>query len=70
MFRFLPWPFPDDQFPQQLGATVMRSVLEHRHPALQVLHSPENDWAIADGVGDPNEAGATTAAHIWHVLSS
>ena len=41
MFQYLPWPFPDNQFPADLGAVVMRSVLDGVMPALQVLHDPE-----------------------------
>ena len=70
MFRYLPWPFPGDRFPDQLGAVVMRTVLEDGLPALQVLHDPDGEWAIADGVNDPNAPGACLATHIWHVVST
>jgi hypothetical protein len=38
MFQYLPWPFPSNKFPADLGAVVMLSVLEGVRPALQVLH--------------------------------
>src|SRR3954471_6281047 len=68
MFQFVEWPFPHGEFPQHLGAAVMRSVLTGHRPALRVAHLPEGDWAVADGVDDPNAEGAMTVAHIWHVL--
>jgi hypothetical protein len=68
MSRFVEWPFADGQFPRRLGAVVMRSVLQGDRPALQVVHFPDGGWAVADGVSDPNAEGATTVAHIWHIL--
>jgi hypothetical protein len=68
MFQHLPWPFPESQFPRQLGAVVMRTVLSEGSPALHVVHAPDGSWAIGDGVGDPNEPGACVATHIWHVV--
>ena len=58
MLRYLPWPFPNNEFPADLGAVVMHTVLEEAMPALQVLHDPEGGWAIADGVGDQNDPNA------------
>jgi hypothetical protein len=37
-------------------------------PALVVLHSRAGDWAIGDGVNDPNLPGACVATHIWHAI--
>jgi hypothetical protein len=68
MFRELPWPFENDEFPAQLGAVVMRTVLDGELPALQIVHFPDNGWAVADGVNDPNEPGAFLATHIWHAI--
>lgn len=68
MFRELPWPFDSDEFPAQLGAVVMHTVLNGELPALQIIHFPDNSWAIADGVNDPNEPGACVATHIWHAI--
>src|SRR4051794_39350767 len=68
MFRFVEWPFPEGRFPRRLGVVVMRTVLDRHRPVLQVIHFPDGDWGVADGVGDPNADGATTVAHIWHVL--
>jgi hypothetical protein len=67
MFQYLPWPFPNNEFPADLGAVVMRSVLDGVMPALQVLHDPEGGWAVADGVGDPNDQRALVVTHIRHV---
>ena len=69
IFRRRPFPFDGNVFPQDLGAVVMKSVLDGRLPALQVVHTPDNAWAIADGLHDPNEPGACEVAHIWHVLA-
>jgi hypothetical protein len=67
MFRSLPWPFPGDDFPHDLGVLVMRSVLDGA-PSLQVVHFPDEDgWGITDG-GDPNAPGAVIATHMRHVL--
>ncbi|WP_120520497.1 hypothetical protein [Arthrobacter celericrescens] len=68
MYREMPWPFPNNQFPDGLGAVVMRTVLSGERPALQVLHDPDNGWAIADGVDDPNVPGGCVATHISHVV--
>lgn len=64
MFRYLPWPFRNNEFPADLGAVVLRSVLGGAMPALQVLHDPGGGWAIADGVGDPNDQKALVVTHI------
>jgi hypothetical protein len=69
MFRTFPWPFPDDRFPDQLGAVVMKTVASGDMPALQVLHDTDNGWAIADGMNDPNQDGACLVTHIRHVIS-
>lgn len=66
-FRYLPWPFPNIEFPADLGAFVMRSVLDGAMPGLQVLHDPEGGWALADGGGDPNDQRALVITHIRHV---
>lgn len=67
MHREMPWPFPDDRFPEGLGAVVMKSVLSGERPVLQVLHDPDNGWGFADGVDDPNTPGGAVAAHINHL---
>ena len=64
----MPWPFVADTFPRQLGAVVQRTVLDGTRPALYVVHSDEGDWAIGDGIDDPNEPGACVATHIWHAI--
>lgn len=47
---------------------MTKPVLDGRLPALQVLHTEDNRWAIGDGLTDPNEPGACQIAHIWHVI--
>jgi hypothetical protein len=69
MVRFVPWPFRGNRFPPELGAVVMRSVLEGRRPALLVWHSEDNDWAVGDGIDDPNAPGACVATHLGHVVA-
>ena len=68
MFRLLPWPFPDGEFPRELGAVVQLTVLDGALPALLVIHSAEGDWLVGDGVTDPNLEGASVATHIWHAV--
>jgi hypothetical protein len=68
IFRHLPWPFENSEFPASLGAVVMHTVVTAARPALQVVHMPDNSWGVADGIDDPNEPGACVATHIWHVL--
>ncbi|MEI2277451.1 hypothetical protein OHC50_08250 [Paenarthrobacter ilicis] len=68
MHREMPWPFPDDRFPEGLGAAVMKSVLSGERTVLQVLHDPDNGWGFADGVDDPNTPDGAVAAHITHVI--
>lgn len=69
MSRVLPWPFENDEFPAQLGAVVMRTVVDGERPALQVVHGPDGSWMVADGIGDPNGDGACIATHFSHVLA-
>jgi hypothetical protein len=46
----------------------MRTVLDGSLPALQVVHFPDNSWAVADDVNDQNAPGACVAIHIWHAV--
>lgn len=69
MFQTRPWPFERDRFPEDLGAVVMKTVLNGDLPALQFVHTRDNSWLIADGVSDPNASGACIATHIRHVLN-
>ena len=68
MVRRLPFPFPGDRFPADLGAVVHRTVLDGSQPARQVVHTDEGDWTVADGINDPNAPGASVATHIRHVI--
>ena len=70
MFRDLPFPFDNDQFPPQLGAVVQRTVAERREPAREVIHTEDNSWVVGDGVNDPNLPGAATVLHIQHVIQA
>jgi hypothetical protein len=63
----LPWPFPEDQFPENLGAAVHKSVLSGRRPALQVIHGEDGAWGVADAIDQPDDENLE-AAHIWHVI--
>jgi hypothetical protein len=66
--RYVPFPFPGERFPDDLGAVIQRTVLDGQHPARYVGHTAENDWVVGDGVDDPNADGACVAAHIRHVV--
>ena len=69
IFRHLAFPFQDGRFPAELGAVVQLTVLEGKEPAREVIHTLDNSWLIGDGINDPNLPGASTIAHIWHVVS-
>jgi len=69
MFQRLPFPFPGDHFPAELGAVVQRTVLTGDLPALEVTHAPDGSWTVGDGVNDPNLPGASTATHIAHAVA-
>lgn len=68
MVRRVPFPFEDGRFPAELGAVVQRTVLSGAEPARVVIHDSEGDWAVGDGVNDPNVPGALLATHIRHVV--
>lgn len=68
MRRDIPWPFPNDQFPDDLGAVVMNSVLDGRRPALQVVHFDTGIWGVADAIDSPSVRNMT-ATHLRHVLA-
>ena len=68
VLRHLSFPFPHDRFPAELGAVIQRSVLEGREPAREVIHTEDNDWAVGDGIDDPNQPGACVVAHLLHVI--
>lgn len=69
MTRRAPWPFPEDRFPDDLGAVVQRTVLDGELPALFVAHAADGDWMVGDGVNDPNLPSATVATHVRHVVT-
>jgi hypothetical protein len=68
MRRVMPFPYEGDRFPAALGAVVQGTVLQGEQPARVVIHTPEGDWCIGDGVNDPNLPGASTATHISHAV--
>jgi hypothetical protein len=68
MERFVGFPFPNERFPDELGAVVQRSILEGAQPVRYVGHTPENEWCLSDGVTDANAPGASIAVHIRHVI--
>lgn len=63
-----PFPFEGGRFPRSLGAVVAATVVRGEAPPLQVVHFPDGDWGVTDGVTDPNAEGALTLTHMWHVL--
>lgn len=67
--RWMPFPFPGDRFPDELGAIVQQTVLDGAEPARLLIHDAAGDWAIGDGVNAPNVPGACLATHIRHVLA-
>ena len=68
MCRVMPFPYDGDRFPPALGAVVQNTVLRGEQPAREVIHTPEGEWCIGDGVNDPNAPGAATAIHISHAV--
>jgi hypothetical protein len=68
MDQFVDFPFPDNRFPSRLGAVIQRTVLGGRLPARYVAHTDDNSWLVSDSITDPNEKGASVAAHIRHVV--
>ena len=69
VFRDLPWPYDGDRFPDNLAVVAMKTVLSGQRPALQVAHFPDGDWAVADGVDDPNRPDACVVACMEHVVA-
>jgi hypothetical protein len=64
-----PWPYPNDEFPIDVGAVVMNSIIESRRPALQVVHFDTGIWGVADAVDAPTTRNMT-ATHLRHVLEA
>ena len=58
-------PYTGGRFPPTLGAVGQNTVLHGEQPAREVIHTPEGDWCVGDGVNDPNVPGACTATHLW-----
>lgn len=65
LIRRAPHPFPEDRFPDNLGAVAQRTVARGEFPALFVIHDFENDWLIGGGDHDIDDAGIY---HIRHVV--
>ena len=68
MFADLPFPFPNDEFPPNLGAVIQRTVFYGQLPAREVIHDTDNMWLVGDGINDPNEPEACIVGHIHHVV--
>lgn len=68
MFRTMPFPFPGDRFPDQLGAVVQLTVLNGEEPAREVVHGDDGSWLVGDRRHDPNLPGAVVATHIRHAV--
>jgi hypothetical protein len=69
MFRVLPFPYKNDEFPAQLGAVIQHTVLDGVEPAREVAHWSDGAWTVGDGVNDPNLPGAAIATHIAHAVA-
>lgn len=50
----MPFPYEGDRFPPALGAVVQNTILIGEQPAREVVHTPEGDWCVGDGINDPN----------------
>lgn len=70
VFPDLPFSFPNDEFPANLGAVVQRTVFYGELPARDVIHDADNMWFVGDGIDHPNEPGACIVGHIHHVVNS
>jgi len=46
----------------------MRTVASGERPALEIVHTPDNGWMVADGINDPNVEGACVVMHMTHVV--
>ncbi len=68
MREHLTFPFPDQRFPEGLGAVIQQTVLSGEMPARLVVHTDHNSWMVGDGITDPNAPGACAAAHMAHVV--
>ena len=68
VFADLPFPFPNDEFPPNLGAVIQRTVFSGELPAREVIHDEDNKWLVGDGINDPNAPGACIVGHIRHVV--
>lgn len=68
--RTLPFPYPNNEFPDSLGAVVVQPVASGERPALYVAHTPDNDWVVGDDVTDPNVPDACVVEHMRHVVES
>lgn len=66
--REVPFPYPDDRFPAELGAAVQRTVLDDAEPARYIAHDAEGYWLVGDGINDPSERGACVLTHMTHVV--
>jgi hypothetical protein len=64
----LSFPFPDSEFPAELGAIVQRTLADGEEPARVVIHDADNEWLVGDGVNDPNEPDACVLVHMAHVV--
>jgi hypothetical protein len=54
-------------FPADLGAVVQRTVASGSLPARVVVHDPDGDWLVGDGVNDPNVPDACGVYCIAHI---
>ncbi|MRH93442.1 hypothetical protein GFY24_39580 [Nocardia sp. SYP-A9097] len=66
--RGVPWPYPNNQFPQNLGMVVQRTVIEGTEPARVAIHWADGDWTVADDVNDPN--GNAMVVCVEHLVTA
>ncbi|WP_063628147.1 tetratricopeptide repeat protein [Actinospica robiniae] len=59
--RFLPWPFPDGVFPENLGVIAHRSLLTGQAEPYFVSHDADGSWQVLDE-HSPAEADAAVVS--------
>jgi hypothetical protein len=64
----LPFPYPGNRFPDNLGAVAQRTVVNGTEPARNVVHAADGAWLVGDGVNDPNIAGSCLVVALVHLV--
>jgi hypothetical protein len=68
IFRHRPFPFPDGQFPVDLGAVIQRTIFDGDQTARVVIHDDAGSWLVGDGINDPNPPGASLVTGLRHLV--